>query len=491
MPRSSSIPAEGKNLNAFFTVNLRGETTTQTFDEIVHPRGFLISSDYLKGALIKTTRQKISSGSHVIIDNGNFDEIGKISTDLSQPAEELKKNFLRLKKKKSIHEEDFPPELRDQITDISKSIEKEILDHFGNKKLDLSGSLAYNPSGVIGIEDITAALWLRLGLEIQYIPNGREALRKKNETVCETAVTEIGTLKKSWNGRYLTVASALDYDSAFDAGSAFASREIEHAAIGFGAFMSDDSFQDYVIINGKRIDLPSLAPMRYLRCALVVRGFWDGYNSQKKTSLKSFHFLGLGTPVMIPILALGAYSTKFQTYDATSPFKDAFQGILYTLEPAYFKRRATSIAFGLASNPTAPWSCPCKFCKDFEKQYPMDYKKGYEWYKSKKPSKVEMKDLHPGGSLFDVYPFLSEPESGSRRKMINLCRMGHNHWIYERIFEGLRDNNSNRDSFEKHVEGIVNRYLQNSKWDQAAHSVKLAFEIVKAESVNDVLKSIG
>jgi hypothetical protein len=75
---------------------------------------------------------------------------------------------------------------------------------------------------------------------------------------------------------YLPVASALDYDTAFQAGRLFGPSGVSGVAMGLGAFMADDSLSDTVVLRGRAHRLRRRLPMRYLRTALVARGFWDG-----------------------------------------------------------------------------------------------------------------------------------------------------------------------------------------------------------------------
>src|SRR5207245_2102844 len=122
-----------------------------------------------------------------------------------------------------------------------------------------------------------------------------------------------------------------------------------------------DNQSDFLELEGRTVSLPHRVPTRYLRTVAVARGFWDGYRAHAGASPKAFHFLGLGTPIMMPLVALCGWGTAEVTYDAMSPILDAVEGTLYTSRPAYLKVRARKVAYKLAGTPRAVWNCPCPF----------------------------------------------------------------------------------------------------------------------------------
>ena len=71
------------------------------------------------------------------------------------------------------------------------------------------------------------------------------------------------------------------------------------------------------------------------------------------------------------------------------------------------------------------------------------------------------KDLQPGGALFDAYPLLSEPSGGPMRREVNDARIGHNHWVIERIMSSLR-RASYDGRLESRVRNMVDSYRQNT-----------------------------
>jgi hypothetical protein len=220
---------------------------------------------------------------------------------------------------------------------------------------------AVSPTRLIGAEDISMAIWLALDIEPAYVGFPRRSYRRLNEAVARTAVREIEELSGAGAAGYYAVASAVDYNTAYDAGRVFADAGLTHAAIGFGAYMADDHSSDYVIVGRRRVDFGARMPNRYLRTALVARGFWDGFRTSSTAAPHGFHFLGLGAPIMLGLVALAGWGTELLSFDATSPIRDAVEGTLYVSAPAPLKLRTRRIAKQLASGEREEWDCPCPF----------------------------------------------------------------------------------------------------------------------------------
>jgi hypothetical protein len=342
--------------------------------------------------------------------------------------------------------------------------------------------LAIRPTRLIGAEDTAMALWLALNLEPEYLPYARSDYKKINEKVARRAAAEIKILPGELAEGYYPVASALSYDIAFDAGEVFAAHGLKRVSMGFGAYMADDHYTDHVIIRGRLVEMTDLMPNRYLRTALAARGFWDGYRKKAGRPPEAFHFLGLGAPIMIGLVALSSWGTKEISFDATSPIKDAVEGTLYVSKPAYLKIRTQKSALRLASGKGASWDCPCPFCRDFVRKHPFDYEKGKAWYKTK-PAEAKAADLAPGGGLYSAYPLLSEPKGGELRRAVNFARMGHNHWVLQDILAALKKNTSTLARLKKHIDSVVSAYEGNTASETFAGAVRFAFRLAAGEKI--------
>ncbi len=419
-------------------------------------------------------------------DNGNFALIGDVVKRHAAEAAALLQ-AVRKEEKKLGHcarQCELSKTLSAKIAALAKKSRSEAL-----KQRDQGGAalrkqqLAIRPTRFIGVEDTAMALWLALSLEPDYLPYTRSDYKKINQDVARRAASDRTTLPAELASAYYPVASALSYDIAFDAGEVFAEHGLKRASMGFGAYMADDHYSDHVIINGRVIELADLMPNRYLRTALAARGFWDGYRKKAGRPPEAFHFLGLGAPIMIGLVALSSWGTTKLSFDATSPIKDAVEGTLYVSKPAYLKIRTQKSAFRFASVKGSTWDCPCPFCKDFVRKHPFDYKKGRAWYNKRKPTDVKAADLAPGGALYTAYPLLSEPKGGELRRAVNFARMGHNHWVLQEILAKLKKNAPTRASLKKHVDRVVSDYERNTTSETFAGAVRFAFKLAAGEKI--------
>jgi hypothetical protein len=340
----------------------------------------------------------------------------------------------------------------------------------------LTEQRACSPTRLVGAENITMAVWLSLNIEPSYVHLLGRDYRRMNETVARTAAREIAESPPEAEG-YYTVASAIDYNTAVDAGEVFAEAGLERVAMGFGAYMADDNYSDHVIIGRRRVDLATAMPNRYLRTALVARGFWEGYKAVAGRTPMAFHFLGLGAPIMLGTVALAAWGTPLLTYDATSPIRDAVEGTLYVSAPAPLKVRTRRIVLQLASGIRDEWNCPCPFCVAFVADHPFDYAAGYAWHGEHADREPTAEDLRPGGALFAAFPLFGEPASGELRTEVSFTRMGHNHWALTKITRGLNASSSDRERLAAYVSGLVERYERATTAPHFAEAVRFSYDL--------------
>lgn len=222
--------------------------------------------------------------------------------------------------------------------------------------------------------------------------------------------------------------------------------------------MADSNYVDHFRVGRSTTTLSRRIPNRYLRTILVARGFWEGYVSELGRPPLAFHFLGLGAPIMLPLVSLVAWGTAELTFDATSPIKDATRGgTLYVSKPAYLKVRTRKVARKLLTT-NREWDCPCPYCRDFLRQHPFDYTTARRVWKRNGRDSVVAADLTEGGPLFDAMPLFSEPRGGSLRKAVNFTRTGHNHWAMFEVLRELDDAGVRKSEVRRHVAEVVASY---------------------------------
>lgn len=466
-------------MKAEFATNARAETLSEIFRKQVPTFGYLVPPNALTAKLKQQLSELAGNGEPLIVDNGMFDDIGRISRAFQYEASIIRadRQKLEVQLKRDPMWRDLSTKQQKASLGLAKALSKQAGTALG-ESLENQRKLA--TFGIVGVEDITAALWLRARLDAPEMPGTRASLRNRNRIVAKHAASIQKTLAPKERKHYLPVASALGYDSAFDAGVAFAEAGLIGAAMGFGAYMADDFYADSVVVGGKLHKFPRPFPMRYLRTALAARGFWDGWRSATGRAPRRFHFLGLGSPIMLPLVALAARDTPMLTFDATSPIRDAVEGTMYTSMNGYLKIRTRRLSERLASGELRRWTCPCGFCKVFMHAHPFDYMRGRRWASSKGASfQVEAGDLRDSGELFHAYPLMSEPKSGALRKAVSEARSGHNHWVIANIAREISRHGNRRSQLDQYVAQVVKDYSLATSSVVSGEAVAFALEIVR------------
>lgn len=464
----------------YFLHNLRPQTYNAQVVKNLEPAGYLVAPSDATRTTRALAQEVRAAGYRFMVDNGNFTLIGQVRNQFATRAASLwlKVTALEAKRGRSARASDITGALRAAYRKLADEVRRAAQHLQGDGKARQQAQMALNPRTLIGAEDITIAAWLSLNIEAAYVGLPRSAYATLNRVVARRAAAQKTQLPATLARGYYPVASALSYNTAFDAGAAFAKEGLDKLSLGFGAFMADDNWTDSIEIGTRRIQFPERFPSRYVRTVAVAKGLWDGYTHIAGRAPRAFHFLGLGAPIMIPLVTLAAWDTPELTFDATSPIKDALQGgTLYVSEPAYLKVRTRAVAFRLASDPTADWDCPCGFCRAFMRKHPFRREVAFKWLKRTHAREVTQDDLRPGGALFAAFPFFAEPGAGSLRKAIDQARIGHNHWTLENITADLRKAKTRRQ-MQTSVLEIVERYERSAKSGSASRAIRFAYQII-------------
>jgi hypothetical protein len=461
-----------------FVVNLRTETASDTFRDALDPWGYLLPGNASR-SIRETARQLTAEGVEVVADNGYFDDIARVVGQHADVADALHRRVGEQARVlgRDVRRGELAPSLRDAYRELAAAVREAAESVTADRNGTLPGQQAAGPTRLIGMEDITMAAWLALDIEPAYLEARRDMYRSLNRSVARRAGREIAELDRSARSGYYPVASALDYNSALDAGMVFAEAGLERVAMGFGAYMADDHFSDHVVVGRRRLDLGARLPMRYLRTALVARGFWTGYKAVAGRPPRAFHFLGLGAPIVLGLVALCAHGTPLLTFDATSPVKDAVEGTLYVSRPAPLKIRTRRLALQLASGERREWACPCPFCGAFAEAHPFDLDAASDWFADHPGVEPSSDDLRPGGALFEALPLMSEPAPGPLRTAVSATRVGHNHWALRRLTDALDATSHQRELLRAHLEEVVESYERHTNSPPHAAAVRFAYEV--------------
>jgi hypothetical protein len=460
----------------WFAVNLRPETTTDAFLRSARPWGWLAAPENTTRATRAFATDVTRRRKTVIADNGNFARIGEINARFEVEGRALRAELDRLEDRlgeRTAVRDDLPAALRRRYDALAATAAAAALDASPEAGALLAAQRDMPASLRVGAEDLRAAVLLSLNVEPHLIDWPRRRWRAFNRRVALQA-THLLAENPAVTSSYYPVASALDWASALDAGREFAAAGLRRAAMGFGAFMADDHGTDFVRIGRRTVRFTSRLPQRYVRTAVVARGFFDGYREVAGAPPDAFHFLGLGTPIMVAVVAVAADGVPLVTFDAMSPIKDAVTGTLYAARPTYLKLRARVIGGRIAAGTRRPWSCPCPFCRDFARRHPPDLAAARAWGATH-PDPPRAADLRPGGALFDALLLLGEPSGGPLRREVTAARVGHNHWVLNQICADLR-RHAGADRLREGVSATVDAYGRATT-PYFAKAVRFGFEL--------------
>ncbi|HEY9387864.1 MAG TPA: hypothetical protein VIP70_12555 [Nitrososphaeraceae archaeon] len=460
-----------------FIYNLRTETFNTRIQRFADPSGYLLSVHRFTPQMIKfCLKLRREHNELIFADSGLFEKIRLTVDHFRSIADQLRAgvNSLEISLGHSARPNEITNNVRSEYQDFAKKISSHILDI--EKQIDpkeiLKQEQRIEPKRFICREDILLAILTGLSVEPEYVGMPRRFYSARNRRAAtfyeDTKQKKFGSFK----GIPYAVASAVDYNSAYDAGKEMAKAKVSHLAVGVGAYMIDDNSIDYFIMGRKLHNLNKRIPRRYLRTTLVVRGLMDGYNDIANKPPAGFHLLGLGAPIMILLVSLIASRTRQIGFDSTSPIKDAVVGTIYFNKPADKKVRARVLAKIFCEEPSNTWWCRCKYCKHYLPKYPFNTQKAASWYNaSGRPEEITASDLSGDTELANALPLFGEPIGGGQiRKDINDWRIGHNHQVLESLFMELNKNsrpkkllNLVRERVDKYCESTSPSYSEAAK----------------------------
>lgn len=415
-----------------FLVNARLATLRADFLVGSRPQGYLVPPDYAS----KSVREQLGllpakHRRYLLVDNGRFDDLARLRNE----AQDHARDVAACLKAAQVQTGEGPPrkalsvEARRVVDQFAAQIEGAAQASTG---LGLAEQLEFKPHGVVGEEDILAALWYSLGLEPSFLLRGYARLvalnrRVATRTLQRRADGELGAVDD------LPVVAAVDYRSAFDAGALYAQKRITHLCLPFGALMADDRCAHAYVGPKGLADMDSSVPVRVLRATLVARGLMDGWRSVHRTPPAHVHLLGLGQPLILALVASVFERVPLLTCDATSPFKDAAQGTLYTSVPVFRRLDVGAVAAKLLAQPAAQWDCPCAHCAG--QLHRQDWAAAHALFASmspaqRLPAKLKLGRQDALGRLLPMLTVNPDPEALA-------ARIGHNHATLQTCVDAL------------------------------------------------------
>jgi hypothetical protein len=423
---------------------------------------YLLSVDYTSG-LIALTDQVHKQHSVLVADNGNFDRMGALIAPLMAQAATLAK--ARQAEEKKLGHLARPGELSSSLQKKYAALRAKVVKAAAQERKsdDVKGVVkaqnAMAPTYLIGMEDFSISLMVGLGIERAYAPIPMSFFTQAADRAIAYAVKTTKSKYGPCDGDVFAGLHAIDYDTAVTIGGLAGKARVDGIATGFGATLDDRDYCDYRIENGKIVELGSSVPRSYVRVMEVAAGLHVGYVHATGHRPK-FHALGVGTPILQPMLAVLGDKNTYTCSDSTAPIKDAYSSVtiaLYVDTPAPLKLKAYVIAQKWLDG-GIPWDCKCPYCTGFLKQHPFQLTKAKAWWASKGKRKLTPKDMWAPSPLAELMPLLSMPKNTGLRKQAGMARIGHNHWVLKRLETNIRRRSG--AGLRDWVDGLVEKYVE-------------------------------
>ncbi|MEY4723171.1 MAG: hypothetical protein RLZZ324_684, partial [Candidatus Parcubacteria bacterium] len=298
----------------------------------------------------------------------------------------------------------------------------------------LATQTTFKPSAFICHEDFTSPVLLALNVDPERLGYEKSFYVGQQMFGVDQAVRTVSGVNGPYEGMPYATLHGVDYDTAYDAGFyAGLEKGVTAIATGIAGFMNDQAFISSYELRGERISVAGgkTVPRRYLRALQVAVGLRDGFRDAAGHA-PHFHALGLGAPIMLPLLALALDDVPALSVDSTAPIKNANMGKVMVDDPAYSNDSIEEIANAMLLEGFR-WTHRCAFCKAFLAKHPFRYDDAIAYHKKKLGGRrVRKDDLARKDGVGRFLPLLydlSALAGDSLRKELHQARVGHNHAV--------------------------------------------------------------
>lgn len=456
---------------------LRRGTGNRRFDS------YLLSIDYARD-LGDLAREALAGGAALCADNGNVDLIRSIIARHADEAKRLEadRRALSTSLRRSLRPGDPPAALRDRHREFAKNARdasKAAIDDAHVTDV-VTAQSAMNPTYLIGMEDFTIATLTAHGVE----PTFADLDRRFVEGLAKRAVAfAVDTTTGRYGAVQATVFAGLhaaDYDSARIAGKVAGAAGVRGIATGLVGALQDKSFVDHVIENGAVIDLGDSVPRPYVRIAQIAAGLHEGF-VEACGRRPAFHALGAGSPILLPLIAALGDGQTYTSTDSTAPIVDGWSGpttSLYIDDPAPLKLKAYRIVEEWLVN-GREWDCPCPYCRAFNRAFAPRIDEARRWWLEQNKPRLTAESLRSTSPLADWLPLLGNAADPGLRLTGAMARVGHNHWVLQRIETAARRHSQSHVQLVAWVEGVVQAYVGSSADRQWKRATQAAWRIIR------------
>jgi hypothetical protein len=445
---------------------------------------YLLSPDYLAAGRALVTAAK-RDGRLIAADNGNFDLIGDLVKRFAGEAALIHRD--RIAEEQRLGHRARPGDLSIGLTERYRKLVRSVAAQgrsetpVARTRSTVGSQMQIGGDYLVGMEDLSMAAMIGLGIQPEYarLPaSWYEASSKRALGLAErTRAGDFGDV----GGFVFAGLHGLDYDTARRAGRLAGDVKAEGIASGLGGALGDPSYVDFRVEDGKTIPLASSVPRAYLRVAEVAcglhRGYADGAGARPR-----FHALGVGTPILLPLLSVLGDRGTFTAVDSTAPILDAWSSLtvsLYIDDPAPMKLKAHRIAeVWLSGGPS--WSCSCSACSSFNSAHPPKITAARAWWRGEGRRALIAQDLRAPSPLADMLPLLGNPSDAAVSREAGMARIAHNHWALQRLVSAAQANSSSASRLKGWAEDVVSSYVESSADQNWREAVTEAWKLTES-----------
>lgn len=444
---------------------------------------FLLSVDHAGGA--RDLLEKVHDRGKVLVaDNGNVDLIRGLIAQFEPFA--VEPTSLRLTEERVLGRSIRPGEGSSELAAAYGVLAERVrtasfeLVQPDYVRTTVMAQATLRPSYLIGMEDFTIATLTALGAESFCCGVPETFCQDLAERAARFAVDTAEGVYGDVHGAPFAGVHAFDYDSAVAVGEVAGQVGAAGLATGLVGALQDRDYRDFRVRRGEVIEFARSVPRPYVRVAEILAGLHVGY--VRATGRRPrFHALGLGTPVLLPLLAVLGDADTFTAADSTAPIVDAWMSptvSLYVDDPAPLKLKAHKIAeFWLRDG--VPWECPCPYCRRFEEAHPPRLDEAMAWWRSEGGPSLESSHMHRGQPLAEFFPHLGFAADDALRTEAAMARIRHNHWILRRIESEARRHAGNPESLRAWAGSVVEAYVASHAATVWKAALQVAWDVTR------------
>jgi hypothetical protein len=420
-----------------FIANLSNETIEAFAAQETQLAAYLLSSHRVTPSTLASARRVRDLGLPLLADNGTKPLIDEVIGRFADAARQISNEARDVQHQvgRSPRGQDIPDTLRHEASELANAIVKHCIELSEaidtDRLIDLQ--LSMEPTHIIAQEDFATACLIGLSLERELTGWRVSRFETRNRRSLRLW-QRVAEDPRCANVKVYAVLSAMDFNTAVAAGRLAAQAGVTHAALGFAGINLNQRAMDFYVIGSASFSLERPAPRRYVRVSQIIAGIAEGFR-QAGGNLAKFHCLGLGAPLMFPIVAAGFNPETTITMDATSPIHDAVkQHVLY--DPANNGRRTSILSIVRRILNGGDWLFMSPFSVSARERFGHDPRAARAWAAENGLNTIMREHLSTPSDLTRALPVFTDADQEVFR-IVSRVWIAHNHWVLDDLANQL------------------------------------------------------